>query len=385
MKININNNDSITINISDNDIKKINKTIFLGKKLFEKDLSRIIKDENQSIKTYNPNKNKIIILKHQELVTNIIKYVLDKYKEELNQLEIVFLACSFGRQTNKIESDLDLHFIYKTNNYRFEYEEIVCYIITMILRKNRDDIDPKLIINFNLNTKKEIESHMTNNDLEIILNTDKEQIKYKYLFNKKKKFFLQYNNSKTIKDLEKYILNNGIKEYNMPWAHSYQVIKGKDIFEKLYLKIYNKEKSILNNKYLNKQKELLINEINLIELNANEKNIAKIKKNYQSKVFTALYKYLNIIRLFYIKNGYEIKYLQIYKLYEIVDNQYKMIIDDILLYIWEIKKLAKYCNLNKINYSIHKDTMIKEYDLNNLKVLFLEIKEKILTSLKEME
>ena len=385
LKLNIINNEKVIINLSNNDISKINNIISIGKNKFAKKIDKLKKEELLSVQKYDFKINKKIVIKHKKLVFNIINFVIKKYKKEFKGLELVFLSCSFGRQTNKLESDLDLHFIYKTNEYKYEIEEIVCYIITQILEKNRDDIDPKLIINFDKLLKKECESLMTDNDLEIILKSEKEKITYQYLSSKKKKFFLQYNNSKKINDLEKYILYNGILEKNLPWAHSYSVIYGKKIFKKMYSKLYNIEKKLLTDNYYNNQIRILINELNSIDLDISEKNISIIKKNYQTNVFTSFYKYLNIVRLYYIKKGKNIRFLKIYELYDKVDDNFKQIIDYILIYIWEIKKMSIYCSLNNISYSIHTNEFIKYYDLKKLDELFQLIKRKIIYSLKEME
>lgn len=385
LKLNIINNEKVIINLSNNDISKINNIISIGKNKFAKKIDKLKKEELLSVQKYDFKINKKIVIKHKKLVFNIINFVIKKYKKEFKGLELVFLSCGFGRQTNKLESDLDLHFIYKTNEYKYEIEEIVCYIITQILEKNRDDIDPKLIINFDKLLKKECESLMTDNDLEIILKSEKEKITYQYLSSKKKKFFLQYNNSKKINDLEKYILYNGILEKNLPWAHSYSVIYGKKIFKKMYSKLYNIEKKLLTDNYYNNQIRILINELNSIDLDISEKNISIIKKNYQTNVFTSFYKYLNIVRLYYIKKGKNIRFLKIYELYDKVDDNFKQIIDYILIYIWEIKKMSIYCSLNNISYSIHTNEFIKYYDLKKLDELFQLIKRKIIYSLKEME
>ena len=74
---------------------------------------------------------------------------------------------------------------------------------------------------------------------------EKKEIKYRYLSNKKKKFFLQYNNSKKIEDLEKYIMENGIIDYNLPWAHSFDIIYGNKKFENIYSNIIKVEKELL--------------------------------------------------------------------------------------------------------------------------------------------
>ena len=363
LKLNIINNEKVIINLSNNDIFKINNIISIGKNKFAKKIDKLKKEELLSIQKYNFKANKKIVMKHKKLVLDVINFVVKKYKKEFKNLELIFLACSFGRNTNKLESDLDLHFISKTNEYKYEVEEIVCYIITQILEKNRDDIDPKLIINFDKLLKKECELLMTDNDLEIILKSEKDEITYKYLSSKKKKFFLQYNNSKKINDLEKYILYNGILEKNLPWAHSYCIIYGKKTFRKMYSKLYNIEKELLTDNYYNNQIKILINELNSINLNILEKNISIIKKNYQTNVFTSFYKYLNIVRLYYIKKGKNIRFIRIYELYNKVDDSFKQIIDYILIYIWEIKKISIYCNLNNISYSIHTDEYIKYYDL----------------------
>ena len=71
----------------------------------------------------------------------------------------------------------------------------------------------------------------------------------------------------------------------------------------MYSKLYNIEKKLLTDNYYNNQIRILINELNSIDLDISEKNISIIKKNYQTNVFTSFYKYLNIVRLYYIKKG----------------------------------------------------------------------------------
>lgn len=375
----------ITIEVSDFEIEKIRKVIKKIEQKINLPYENVKKEEMEDINSYDFNRLKKSTIEHKKIVHFVLNEVINEYKEELKDLEVVFLACSFGRDTNKINSDLDLHFIYKNNDYDYCYEEIVCYIITTILKKTRDDIDPKLTINFDKSLKKEYEKMMDDKDLKIALRSNNFKIEYNYRYNKKKKFFLQYNNSKTLKDLQDYIYNNGIIFINQPWAHSFDIIFGKENFEKMYKTIYNKEKKLITYEYIYFQIELLIANFNNFKFNNEKKYISSIKKEYQSEIFTLFYKFLNILRLYYISLGNEIKYLSIYSLYDIVETRDKKIVNQILEYIWEIRKMSNFCNLNNVNYSLHANDIFEGYDLNKIQLKYEKIQKSIKKKLEEMK
>lgn len=375
----------ITIEVSDFEIEKIRKVIKKIEQKINLPYENVKKEEMEDINSYDFNMLKKSTIEHKKIVHFVLNEVINEYKEELKDLEVVFLACSFGRDTNKINSDLDLHFIYKNNDYDYCYEEIVCYIITTILKKARDDIDPKLTINFDKSLKKEYEKMMDDKDLKIALRSNNFKIEYNYRYNKKKKFFLQYNNSKTLKDLQDYIYNNGIIFINQPWAHSFDIIFGKENFEKMYKTIYNKEKKLITYEYIYFQIELLIADFNNFKFNNEKKYISSIKKEYQSEIFTLFYKFLNILRLYYISLGNEIKYLSIYSLYDIVETRDKKIVNQILEYIWEIRKMSNFCNLNNVNYSLHANDIFEGYDLNKIQLKYEKIQKSIKKKLEEMK
>lgn len=375
----------ITIEVSDFEIEKIRKVIKKIEQKINLPYENVKKEEMEDINSYDFNRLKKSTIEHKKIVHFVLNEVINEYKEELKDLEVVFLACSFGRDTNKINSDLDLHFIYKNNDYDYCYEEIVCYIITTILKKARDDIDPKLTINFDKSLKKEYEKMMDDKDLKIALRSNNFKIEYNYRYNKKKKFFLQYNNSKTLKDLQDYIYNNGIIFINQPWAHSFDIIFGKENFEKMYKTIYNKEKKLITYEYIYFQIELLIADFNNFKFNNEKKYISSIKKEYQSEIFTLFYKFLNILRLYYISLGNEIKYLSIYSLYDIVETRDKKIVNQILEYIWEIRKMSNFCNLNNVNYSLHANDIFEGYDLNKIQLKYEKIQKSIKKKLEEMK
>lgn len=375
----------ITIEVSDFETEKIRKVIKKIEQKINLPYENAKKEEMEDINSYDFNRLKKSTIEHKRIVNFVLNEVINEYKEELKDLEVVFLACSFGRDTNKINSDLDLHFIYKNNDYDYRYEEIVCYIVTTILKKARDDIDPKLIINFDKSLKKEYEEMMDDKDLKIVLKSNKFKIEYNYRYNKKKKFFLQYNNSKTLKDLQDYIYNDGIILINQPWAHSFDIIFGKENFEKMYKTIYSKEKKLITYEYIYFQIELLIDNFNKFKFNNVKKYISNIKKEYQSEIFTLFYKFLNILRLYYINLGNDVKYLSIYSLYDSVEICDKKIINQVLEYIWEIRKMSNFCNLNNINYSIHTNDIFEGYDLNTIQLKYEKIQKNIKKRLEEMK
>lgn len=376
--LNITQYDNYIINISNKDNKKIQCCINKFKEKYNNELLSLYNLEKQNLKKYNFDNQIEFINKHKKILLEIIKDVLADYDNELKNLDIVFLSGSFARYTNKMSSDIDLHFFYKDDNYNYIYEEIACYIISRIINKSRDSIDPTFIFNIHNENKALITSKMDKSKLSIILKTKNNEIKYSYKNGKKRRFYLQYINTRDINKLFDY-LNVEIIKCNEEWCHCFEVIKGKEKFKKLYDKLYNKELNIINNDYIIKKinilKETIQNDKKCIKNNF----ISEYKNYYQSQIFKIIYEYVSIIRFILIKEKKTVKYLNlldIYNLSQKVSEINKDIFIEIYKYMWCVEKLSLYCYENNINYGLHNNNDInystKELD-ENLKFLKLNI------------
>lgn len=326
------------------------------------------------------------IISHKTLLINIITDVLNLYSDELKNLQVVFLSGSFARGTNKMSSDIDLHFFYKNNSYNYIYEEIVSYVISRVINKSRDCIDPTFIFNIQLNNKNAITNKMDKSKLNIILKYNDKEIKYSYNAGKKRRFYLQYTNTRDINKMFSYI-NNEINNHNEEWCHSFEIIKGKNIFDKLYNEIYIKEQNFINNAYISNKIKILKETIKDSKNNITNSFISQYKSYYQSKTFEWIYQYVSIIRFILIKENYIVKYLNLLDIYDIVKENTiinKDILVDIYKYMWNLEKLSVFCYENKINYGLHNNTLIN-YSTKELDENLETLKKKILNDIERLD
>lgn len=210
------------ININQKDYEKILECVNKLKEKYNNELLSLYNLEKQNSKQFNFDNQKQFIIKHKKVLLEIINDVLNTYANELENLSVVFLSGSFARGTNKMSSDIDLHFFYKDNNYNYVFEEIVCYIISRVINKSRDSIDPTFIFNIQIKNKSMITSKMDKNKLSIILKYKKNEIKYSYKYGKKRRFYLQYTNTRDINELFNYLSDELIK-CNEEWCHCFEI------------------------------------------------------------------------------------------------------------------------------------------------------------------
>ena len=316
---------------------------------------------------------------------NIINDVLKIYNEELNDLSVVFLSGSFARGTNKMSSDVDLHFFYKNDSYNYIYEEIICYIISRVINKSRDCIDPTFIFNIQSENKTMITSKMDKSKLRVILKYKNNEIKYSYKNGKKRRFYLQYTNTRDINKLFNY-LNNETNKHNEEWCHCFEVIKGKNIFNNLYDKMYIQEQNLINNDYISNKINALKETIKVGRRNIINNSISQYKNYYQSKTFEWIYEYISIIRFILIKENRIVKYLNLLDIYDMIEEKSiinKNILIEIYKYMWNLEKLSVYCYENKINYGLHNDDII-DYSTKELDKNLELLKNQILNDLERL-
>ena len=161
--------DNYVIDINEKDYKKMLKSIKKLKEKYNVEILKLYTIEKLNSKEFDFFKQRKFIEQHKQILLSIINDVLKIYKNEFNDLSVVFLSGSFARGTNKMSSDIDLHFFYKNDNYNYVYEEIVSYIISRVVNKSRDCIDPTFIFNIESENKAMITNKMNKNKLTIIL------------------------------------------------------------------------------------------------------------------------------------------------------------------------------------------------------------------------
>ncbi len=382
--IDLENNNEFKIEISIKDYVKIKNTINVLKRKYNEKMHKLHVMEKKNNTTFDIEKFVKEIIKEKNVIINIIIDVLEIYKDELNNIECVFLSGSYARNTNKLASDLDLHIFYKDGVYDYKYEEIVSYIISRIINKSRDCIDPTFILNLDFEYKEKVSFLMTKQKLNIILQSQNKSIKYSYKNGKKRRFFLQYNNCRKIECLETYILKE-IKDGNPEWCHCFNVIYGEECFKKIYNNIIIEEKKQLNLLTICSRIDKLKNELNACNIIIESNKISTIKNNYQSCVFEKIYEYVSIIRMILLYKNYDIPYINLYEMYNItknIDYEISMVIVEIYKYMWILRKLTIYCYDNSINYGLHNDSIIN-YDTSELNNEFNILKDKLIKSLNE--
>ena len=377
--------DNYVIDISEKDYKKMLNSIKKLKEKYNGEILKLYSLEKLNSIEFDFFKQRKFIEQHKQIILSIINDVLKIYRNELNNLIVVFLSGSFARGTNKMSSDIDLHFFYKNDNYNYIYEEIVSYIISRIVNKSRDCIDPTFIFNIESDNKSMITNKMNNSKLTIILKYKKKEIKYSYKYGKKRRFYLQYINTRNINKLFDY-LNNEVIKHNNEWCHCFEIIQGKFFFNKLYGKMYNKELNIISDNYINNKIHTLIKKIKASKKEVITNSISQYKNYYQSKTFEWIYEYISILRFVLIKENNVTKYLNLLGIYDEIENNSKFdknVLIEIYRYMWSLEKLSIYCYENRISYGLHNSDRIN-YSTEELDGKLKLLKGVILSDLERL-
>lgn len=362
-RLNINRlkyNEVINLELNDNNYIYLKKNIAYLEKKYSNELEYLYDSQKEIFEKYSFFEMTKYILTCQEIVLNIITDVITLYKNHMKYLECVFICGSFARGTNKKTSDLDLHFFYSKDINDYLYEEIVCYIITTILKKRRDCIDPEFILNFH-NNKEIISKMMNSQELDIKLISNYETINYAYQSGKKRRFYLQYCNSRKLYDLQKELLAELMNE-NPEYLHCFKIILGDKVFSSMYEKIFDEELKIINSNYILKK----IDELNgklLKKHKLKDNKICYIKELYQSYYFKIIFEYFSILRFILLLNGYKINYFNLLEIMRFFKERY--VFNEIYKYFWLVEKMANYSAFNHVPYSLHSEKKLN-YDFEKL-------------------
>lgn len=351
----------LIINITNEEYKQINSLIDKLKNKYHQEIKNITKNKEKFDK----------IEAHNLLVKDIIKEIIDNFEIIKKYNVCIFLTGSYARYTNKLNSDLDLHFCYK-NKYRnilFKYEEIIYYIFVSIFDLDRGKVHNMILSRIDKNNNNKINNILDHNDLEIILACDTKNIIYKLKGNIKSRIYLQYGNNKDLKNIYNY-LKNEILSYNREWAHVFYVFTNEKEFSKYYNKLLQIEMKHNSIEKINTRKENIQKKIEYINQQINKaqkESICDFKNIFQMEAFKLFYEYLSYKRDLYLLSNQEWKFINLKDNREYLT--YDPIIDNIENYIYNLFEIVEPL---KNKYSIHKDGYIDSKYFNQLtKELFI--------------
>ena len=304
-------------------------------------------------KEYNFEKEINNIIINKDKVVSILKKVYQEFKIFKDYAVEIVLTGSYARGTNRIDSDLDLHFIY-SNKYKkdlYIYEELYMYTIAQILNIKRERIHS--VITTKLKNEEII---LDDKPLKVILKYQTWISSYEYYPNTKKRFYLEYLNSKSSTSFFKY-LEKEIKGLNREWTHNFLVISNFSFNDK-YEKLIQVEKEYLTKNNIDKLIEHLLTRLNEKDLEIN------LKKKYQVNMYYNIYNTLEVVRLKLIKDGYDIPIFNLIEFYNnkyfleyVKKNNFKLIYN----YLYLVKKMSLKISQDNEIFSIHVDNDLNKY------------------------
>ena len=321
------------------------------------------------------------ITQDKERIISLLKEVLKEFKIFEEEKVIVLLTGSYARGTNCFNSDLDLHFIYKNRlKKKLEIEEeLYIYIISKLTNIKRSRIHAVITTKLNRKNIEKIKKQSSNNSLKIILKNKDWIDSYEFEATTKKRFYLNYLNSKNINSFYKY-LRKEINCQNREWAHNFLVIKNESKWNSKYKKLLNYEKKKISKEKIEKQIKILLN-------NLEQETEINVKRKYQTNTYYNIYNTLEIVRNYLILTGENIpnfnllnflnnnKFLQIISLKEF---------EEIYRYLNLIEDLAYILKERKEVFSIHNNNDLQNYITKELEEGYQKIKELLKEILNRM-
>lgn len=252
------------------------------------------------------------------------------------------------------------------------YEELYFLIVALVLGIERNNIHSVITTKLSKRRLSYYDNLGDNVYLKVRMKyKEKLDLEYNFYPVTKKKFYLQYINSKSYHAFKKYI-SKEILTKNREWAHNFYQITDNKKFDKYIKKL---EKCELKNKNIIENIDSIIANIKLSETNSND--IMQIKKYYQQITFGNIFNTLNIIR--WINGKFCMTISEICKC-EILNNFDKFNELEMLIYeyLYLVNKVSYYCKKNGIPYSIHVSKIVKIDIMDEVKKKQKKINEKLL-------
>ena len=345
----------ININVSDQEFQMIDSNINLLKKEYNNSINII----------YNNHRDLETIKKHCDLVKNIIYEVLELFPIMKQYRAVAFLTGSFARCSCKRNSDLDFHIIYlkEYSDKLFKYEEIIYYMLSIILNIDRNKIHPMLITKMHPEISNYLEKTLNNKNLRISIKSENKS--YDYIINNrfKRRIYLQYCYSNNIETMKAY-LKNEIGHANSEWAHVFYAITEKNFFDDFYLELLNYEKNILVYKKVINKAIYIKGKIELVSnlLKNNKYSESKDFKNvFQKQEFEIINEYISLKREIVLINNGKWKYINYYDNTEFLKSD--IVFWESLEYMFMLFDVVEQLG-NK--YSLHSNKKININNINNL-------------------
>lgn len=336
----------------------------------------------EMLKNKNYEQSTEIMKTHSDIIIELINKVISKL--DLKNKEIgIFVSNSFARETNLLNSDIDINFMYEDMHLSV-YEELISSIIASVMSKYRDFVHDSI-------------SHkMSTEQIE-----DEDAVTYKYNFidetimediteGNESLMYKLYNTKKDRESFIKYFVKHINNPELMEWVYYQKVIYDKDDYLGTMMDYIQKLEQLSKSKNLEKYITYLVNEIaqekQKVE-NFDFTDIALLKDVFKNHGFKVINDFLTILTKS-DRNEFQFETIES-KLDRISNLEIKNIIKD---YFGRIMALDYICHIYGIGFRTRfsqsiDDNFLKFYakntgeNLQNLKVHLLNVYESILYSL----
>lgn len=235
-----------------------------------------------------------IIKKHNDVVVELIRQVISYFN--FQELDIaIYLSNSFARETNLIDSDIDLNFMYEDLEKGKILEELISDILSKVMSKYRDFIHDSIShrIPKDKNYKLEDESviyeiKFQDKKIKSTITSGNENLMYK-LYNSKKDLnsFIKYYTG--------YLNDDSISE----WLYFQKELYSTPNYLDTLFSYIKKTEHELGQSHLDSQKNYLINTIqnNLDRLDHLEwEDMSNFKRFFKNEVYRLVYETLILLK-----------------------------------------------------------------------------------------
>lgn len=320
---------------------------------------------NHKIKTIEEEKEKTI---------HLLKELLKEFPDFERYPVLIVITGSFARGTNRFDSDLDLHFIYPNHLKKLLAieEEIYLYLASVLSHIKRNRIHAVITTKLSKKNLKKCTKVQTKRELTVTLKYQDWSRSYTFYPTTKKRFYLNYRNSKSLRSFTHY-LKKEIKNQNREWAHNFLAINKEEVWNQVYASLLHYEKKQIMKQKLKKQ---IIDLEKRIE-NDSEQNV---KKRYQTNMYYQIYNTLELVRCYLILNHEDIPYFNLIaflkneKFLKIVSKEE---FRQIYAYLDQVEHLAYTLEQAGEIFSIHYDNDIKKYVNKELIKAYQEMQQEL--------
>lgn len=319
---------------------------------------------------------------HSEIIIELIDKVINKLN--LKDKEIgIFVSNSFARETNLLNSDVDINFMYEDSSLSV-YEELISSIIAKIMSKYRDFVHDS--ISHRMSEEELTKGYTVTYELNFI----DEEIIDEITEGNESLMYKLYNTKKDRESFIKYFVKHINSPEVMEWIYYQKVVYDKDNYLGVLMDYIRKLEQLSKGKNLEKHITYLVNEIDqekkqIEALDMNDmSSIKKILKNHGFKVIN------DFLAILTQNDDDEFQFECIEDKLKRIDNpEIKNMIKD---YLGRIMTLDYICEKYWIGFRTRfsqsvDEEFLKFYakntgeSLKNLKVYLLNIYESILYSL----